>query len=88
MKRARFYDNGGNTADRYTIVFLQPQTIAGRLVYFGAHSSSNPFHPQGVGCQWEHNSLADLNGGEHLGKRISLSKLPEKVQQYYRQLCI
>lgn len=39
----RYYDNGGETADRYSVVF------SGRGFWYARYMSENPFHPQGVG---------------------------------------
>ena len=72
MDSVRIYDNGGKTADRYTVVFMaQPQS---RGLYSCISMSEQPFHPQGVG---QHCSAMP---GSHLGKRVALSQLPADCQ--------
>ena len=80
----RCYDNGGKTADRYTIV---PPRWARRQhgQGFGAHgwpcisADESPFQPQGIG---QHTSCQP---GPHLGKRIHWDELPADVQRFARQ---
>jgi hypothetical protein len=70
----RCYDNGGKTADRYTVVFLkQPENQSNTFACVGM--SDNPFHPQGFG----QHSTAML--GRHLGKRIVFNQLPPDCQK-------
>jgi hypothetical protein len=82
----RCYDNGGRTADRYTIVF------SGKNGGFTLYCSENPFHPQGVGQHAEGRvDEALIWGGTGdpeaakrtraaLGKRIAFGALPERVR--------
>lgn len=82
----RIYDNGGKTADRYTIL---PPKWAGEDWHYSRSPSAprwqaiasdrDPFHPQGYG---QH---CGADAGPHLGKRISWDDLPPKVQQFARQ---
>ena len=82
---ARFYDNGGETFDRYTVVYLQPENN----VYHYRGASVNPFHPQGfaqwddnIGCPVDHlSNIPDVGGKNHLGTRIVFAQLPEDVQK-------
>lgn len=75
----RAYDNGGETADRYTIIIEDPESLD--QSWLG--SSEDPFHPQGFG---QHVGDGGQNQeGPHLGKRIKFSELPAKVQQFVRQ---
>lgn len=67
-QRIRCYDNGGKTADRYTVVYLEDRERDGTYTCVGM--SAEPFHPQGVG----QHSTAML--GRHLGRRISFEALP------------
>jgi hypothetical protein len=77
------YDNGGKTADRYTIVYnaQEPQLNRATGEYFLSGkdfmcvgSSMNPTHPQGF---FQHSSCRI---GRHLGKKINFFDLPDKVQ--------
>lgn len=79
----RIYDNGGKTADRYTIV---PPRWAGashydrrRALWEALASGSTPFHPQGFGQHTE------AMPGPHLGRRIKWADLPADVQKFARQ---
>ena len=79
----RIYDNGGKTADRYTIL---PPKWADRAEWGGGcgtwvalGASRDPFHPQGVGMH------GTATPGPHLGRRIGWDDLPPKVQQFARQ---
>lgn len=49
----RIYDNGGETADRFTIVNTRPFVVRGVRYYHYAGSSEDPYHPQGVGQSGE-----------------------------------
>ena len=76
----RCYDNGGKTADRYTVVFLdQPERAVNTFVALGMNST--PFHPQGFG---QHTAAMP---GRHLGKRIAFASLPEDCQKLVEQNC-
>lgn len=72
------YDNGGETADRYTVYYRKPQGwpegFRGR--YFPCVGmSAHPFHPQGVGMHDEGMP------GEHNGRRIQFRALPPDCQR-------
>ena len=95
----RVYDNGGETADRYTVVFTGLRTGWHQLLSM----SGAPFHPQGVCLSseietykrvdtpqgWE---LPPAIGRKHpaLGRRIRFEDLPEDcrtvVLRDYREL--
>ncbi len=75
----RCYDNGGETPDRYTVVFMnrgdygftrQYIRETGRDFYPCLGMSGAPFHPQGIG---QH---SDCKLGRHLGKRVQFASLP------------
>lgn len=68
-QRIRCYDNGGKTADRYTVVFLEMPEKAPRM-FTALGMSAEPFHPQGIG----QHTTAML--GRHLGRRIKFAALP------------
>lgn len=84
----RCYDNGGETADRYTAVFSK-KSDNGWFSYRGM--SEHPYHPQGVGMSGQNQfSPVDTIGGlwppaigrrNHLGKRILFSDLPADCQR-------
>jgi hypothetical protein len=89
----RCYDNGGKSADRYTIV---PPRWANEYrhtrengwdygtaepwIFDAIGSGPRPFHPQGVGM---HTSAMP---GPHLGRRIKWSDLPRDVQVFARDV--
>lgn len=66
--RIRCYDNGGVSADRYTVIFIDEQLSPNLYVCVGM--SANPFHPQG----FAQHSVAQP--GSVLGQRVSLAALP------------
>lgn len=74
----RLFDNGGKTADRYTIYpprWDKKYKLDGKfLVYY---CSENPYSPQGVGMSGEAVFVK-------LGKRISWQQLPSKVKKLAR----
>lgn len=75
------YDNGGQTFDRYTVIYMdQPETKSpyGQL-YACLGMSDRPFHPQGFGM---HSSATP---GRHLGQRIPFAFLPDACQQAVRK---
>ncbi len=63
------WDNGGETADQYTIVLKDGDALA---------LSDNPGHPQFGFSQWD----SGVKAGNHLGKKISFDKLPPKVKKH------
>lgn len=81
------WDDGGITADRYTIAVSGVQWI-GKVEYtYFIGSSANPTHPQGF---WQHSHEVETTvftkeSHRHLGKRISFFSLPEEVQACVRR---
>jgi hypothetical protein len=74
----RCYDNNGETADRYSVVFT-------RANYFGLQGrspilfmSENPWHPQGV-CMHEIRNYGDIPV-KAMGKKIKYTELPYNCQ--------
>lgn len=71
------YDNGGKTADRWTVVSKsdlknkQPNGMVDMLSL-----SENPNSPQGV-SMW-----GEGQAGDHLGKKVKFSSLPKEVQKH------
>lgn len=76
-KKIRCYDNGGETVDRYTVVFTGaiPEKQPGWVFYLGM--SEYPYHPQGVGISGEHNGPIDRPRYSHLGKKITFDDLSD-----------
>lgn len=78
------YDNGGKTADRYTVVFTG--RYAKRFDYPAGYTlvlgmNSYPFHPQGIGMTSEYDRRIDWPTYGHLGKKIKFDALPEDCQR-------
>lgn len=85
------YDNGGTSADRYTVFY---KGVIDYSSHFGAkyiacrHMSSNPMRPQGIGrydelTTWEVAHYRDRNR-RHAAK---WSSLPEEVKRCVRLDC-
>jgi hypothetical protein len=77
---ARIYDNGGKTADRYTLV-VPSIDEPGKLDMWGF--DENPYHPQGFG-QYA-GSYHKMGSYSHLGKLVSISDLPDKAQRFVKE---
>lgn len=83
----RCYDNGGVTADRYTVLYTGRYThlTGGEHWYRGM--SEYPRHPQGVGMLGFSDNYIDNRGwGQrggyaHLGKSIAFAELPKQCQE-------
>jgi len=69
--KIKIYDNGGETFDRYTVVYIGSYYNG---FYYCLGMSENPFSPLGY-C--EHGLCTD---GPHLGKEIDFEELPEYCQ--------
>lgn len=78
MKYLRCYDNGGSTADRYTVVFTRKR-VAGQFMYLGM--SAHPTHPQGIGMHGFSDTHIDRPRYGHLGKKIRFEDLPRACQR-------
>lgn len=68
MKIINMYDNQGDTADRYTIVFDDGTFFC---------CSSKPWHPQGIGWNGEGFIIKNENEIE-----INLEMLPDPLQVF------
>lgn len=81
----RCYDNGGKTADRFTIIpprwarAYANASTSDPLAWEALAANSEPFHPQGIGMH------VTAHPGHHLGKRVKWSELPTDVQRFARQ---
>ena len=89
----RCYDNGGESFDRYTVVFTKKAITNTRhdrwFMYLGM--STHPFHPQGFVHHGESpDQPIDKPAHGHLGKKIRFKDLPPDCQkctwQTYRLL--
>lgn len=77
----RCYDNGGKTADRYTIIpprWAKEYRDYSNWQAIGANAA--PFHPLGIGY---HCAAAP---GSHNGKRVHWRDLPADVQRFARDV--
>lgn len=75
----RVYDNGGETFDRYTVVFTGNYKGRDGCHYLGM--SENPTHPQGFGQHGWSQEIIDRPTYGHLGKKVKFEDLPEKCQK-------
>lgn len=75
MNRILAYDNGGETLDRFTVIYTdEPEGLG---MYSARAMSENPFHGFGQMC------TASI--GKHLGKRIGFDDLPEACKRVVMQ---
>lgn len=90
-KYTRAYDNGGESFDRYTVVFTgrYRHKTSRQCVYVAM--SANPFHPQGFGQHGESDIAPDTNKWGFaptygrkcgLGTRIRFTDLPPDCQAF------
>ena len=80
-KYIRCYDNGGETADRFTVVFTgkyRHKKTSGSFWYIGM--SGAPYHPLGIGQHGESNVQIDRPSYGHLGKKIKFLDLSKDCQ--------
>jgi len=78
----RCYDNGGKTADRYTVIpprWAREHKSRGANTWAAIGANRWPFAPQGIGMT----TLAVP--GPHLGRRVRWSDLPDAVRRFARQ---
>ena len=72
------YDNGGESLDRYTIVYLSRPAF-GEKAYEIRSMCDAPKHPCGVSL------YAVGDDGEHLGKLINFEDLPSDCQMIVKR---
>lgn len=77
----RVYDNGGESIDRYTVVFTGRYTAYTGGAHWYLGMSGAPFHPQGVGQHGESMKQIDWPTYGHLGKKIRFEDLPPDCQR-------
>lgn len=75
-RRVRVFDNGGKTADRYSVCIQR--TTGGKKVLDIYGMSENPNDPQGVN-QFSHSAANRFKDMAFLGKRINVQDLPAEV---------
>lgn len=89
----RIYDNGGATADRYTVVFTGRYTHLTGGEHWVLGMSGVPFHPQGVCLHNCYRRIVDcpaagwppaLGRRCHLGRRIRFEDLPQDCRKAAR----
>src|SRR3990170_4830258 len=87
VSRIRCYDNGGKTADRYTVCYpavRDPESASGAYhPYVGM--SADPFAPQGVCQHGDTVQPIDWPRSRHLGTAITIDELPIDCQQVIKQ---
>jgi hypothetical protein len=80
LKVKAIYDNGGKTADRYTVYYNAIEKKEGKNIFYACLGMDDkPFHPQGIGLH----SSGVL--GRHNGKRIQIDQLPLDCQKAITQ---
>lgn len=89
----RAYDNGGETIDRYTVVYTgryPKNSSAYRTEYEYVGMSADPFHPQGFGqhggttygpCDTRDGRPPAIGRKCYLGRRIAFRDLPPDCRQ-------
>ena len=79
----RCYDNGGESLDRYTVVFTGNYThkTGGEFQHLGMNSQ--PFH--GIGMHGSSKDQIDKPTYSHLGKKIKFQDLPSECQKCVNQ---
>lgn len=78
IKDVLIFDNGGATADRFTVCFPWDKSPQGNYVQ-SIGMSERPYHPQGF-CQHSYATV-----GDHLGKRISYVDLNDDCARVIRE---
>lgn len=76
--RVCVYDNGGKTADRYSV--LIKRTASGKKVVEIYGMSDDPLSPQGIN-QYSHTAANGFRDFAFLGKRVRVIDLPEDVRK-------
>ena len=75
----RCYDNGGETFDRYTVVYTGRYKGRNGCDYVGM--SVHPFDPQGFGIHDTSREVIDRPTYSHLGRKIAFVELPEDCRR-------
>lgn len=80
-KYVRCYDNGGRTADQYTVVFTGRYRHKTGNEFWVLGMNKYPFHPQGIGMHLTYPYQIDYPTYGHLGKKIKFTDLPEDCRK-------
>lgn len=76
MKNVKVFDNKGKTFDRFMVIFTEHyEIITGEKFYQGLGMSTNPTASNGFLME------ASVPMGNHLGKSIAFSRLPDECKQ-------
>lgn len=70
----RVYDNGGQTYDRWTVIFTKKR-VSGQFMYLGM--SDNPYAPNGIGLHGESECPTMAN----VGKKVPFDSLPDDCKR-------
>ena len=82
----RCYDNGGETADRYTVAYTGNYKGKSKGWFDYVGMSGSPFHPQGIGMHGQTEFRpCDKPSYKHLGKKIKFTDLPKDCQTLVMQ---
>jgi hypothetical protein len=88
-KRFVLLDDGGVSADRYTLLSAKPTGPAGREVHEYIGFNEHPYSPQGFG---QHGEIGEAQFKAHkrdrfraLGKPILFSSLPSQAQKFAKK---
>ncbi len=76
MNNIEIFDNGGKTADRYTLI-----NGDGDVFGFDDH----PFHPQGFGQYCGNIDQWTSRKTNHLGKKITIDELSDQAQTFVEE---
>lgn len=78
-RKVRIYDNMGETADRYCVVYTGNFRGRGYRCHYVSMGSA-PYNPAGFCQHGEHTSIIDYPSYSHLGKKIAFDDLPPDCQ--------
>jgi len=77
MKSYRIFDNGGESADRYTLFpYSNSEYISKRVMFLGFSEGGNGF------SQWGEIDKRDIHNLSFLGKELDLSDLSQESQNH------
>ena len=78
-KYIRCYDNGGESFDRFTVVYTGNYAKRKGCDYVGM--SEHPFRPQGFGQHGWDREVIDRPAYSHLGRKVTFQDLPEDCKR-------
>jgi len=82
-KYVRCYDNGGESIDRYTVVFTGRYRAKTGGAWWYVSMNSAPFHPQGFGQHGESEGALPIDRptSSHLGRKVQFADLPDDCRR-------